>query len=124
YGMFFLPLPTPPGLKPGPTPRFIRWNGPSSISTAQGLIYSYDAINNGYWSINLAQYNNKTTNPFQPCASTSTYLCTELYPPVVARFHQIVGTRPNGSFEYRVFLSDPSTLSFTPTPTGGEEGGF
>ncbi len=93
----------------------IEWNG--SISLARGRIFSFDPVNNGYWLINLNQYSGQTTNPFQPCAAATT-LCTQLVPPVIAQFFQIVGVREDGTFQFREYNSAPGSLSFVGAPVG------
>lgn len=109
YWMSFPKQTLPPNADPSRAQKgYIRWNG--SESYARGRIFSYDPVNNGYWFINLKQYSGRTTNPFQSCAST--FLCTQLVPPVVAQFYQIAVVRPDGSIEFKVHTSSPANLTF------------
>ncbi|MEJ7809640.1 MAG: hypothetical protein WKG32_04400 [Gemmatimonadaceae bacterium] len=88
--------------------RIIYENG---VTTATGRVFEFDAVNNGYWVIDLGQINGYQGPQFLPCTPVRPN-CVQIAPAVVSQFYHIIGTAGNGQYIFEVFNSAPSPLKF------------
>ncbi len=112
YWMNFPPQQRPPkAFRIGPITRGRITQEPEG-TFARGRIFDFDAENNGFWVIDLTQFNQPAGVPaFGPCLRPN-LPCVTLPTPIVATFYQIVGTDPQGNYLFQLFTSDPAQLSF------------
>jgi hypothetical protein len=82
------------------------------VVSGVGRIFDFDPVNNGFFVIDLAQFNGLGRSPFVPCGQSVQPGCWEIVPPVTATFYQIREQDRNGDYFFRAFQTGPAVLKF------------